>query len=393
MVDLLLLAGVIGAIALGIGYAKFQSAAKRIADANKSAEHAVGAAEEMQARLDKALGEYQVAIAESTCRNVSLQKILSVLGIPEADPGPTIQKWIDTADRAKRLEKDVAEANEATRRAESKANDAEEARARAQSGLQQLGERFKQQQAQLDAMANVLATEAEKLADANKSLADARARMNAAEAAKAAANTEVEKLRAAIARDGDVKKELLGLPGAVGRVVFVVDRSASMERGGRWEDAKATIEAWIKHLPVKSCALVLFDSGVQIVPAILDTGRSAPQNSLELPLNDAATQMAMLQELSMIEPRGATQTGEGLRRAMQFKELDAIILFTDGAPDPDARSGGNPADAVLQLAKQWDGGSNKRCIHTVGVGDYFNPTMRNFLLGISEATGGAFHGR
>jgi hypothetical protein len=80
---------------------------------------------------------------------------------------------------------------------------------------------------------------------------------------------------------------------------------------------------------------------------------------------------------------------------MQFRDLSAIVLFTDGAPDPagGARSTGDPREQVFALVDAWKAAHPNARIHTVGIGDYFNSSMRDFLLGVASRSGGAFIGR
>ena len=79
---------------------------------------------------------------------------------------------------------------------------------------------------------------------------------------------------------------------------------------------------------------------------------------------------------------------------MEFADVDAIVLFTDGAPDATGeRAGVDSQKEILALAKSWKSSHPSARIHTVGIGDYFNPKMRDFLLGLANETGGAFIGR
>ena len=217
----------------------------------------------------------------------------------------------------------------------------------------------------------------EKLDVTNKVIAD-----------QAGKNNQLEK------QEDQVKRELLGLPGSVSNVIFVVDRSSSMNKGGRWKDAKATIQNWIKNLPVKRAALVIFGGGVKLVPGELDDQTKWTPDMRELPIVDPHLREVMKKELAELEPLGDTPTYLALRRAMDFKEIDAIFLFTDGAPDAFGDlHGGDPCDQVLQLVKEWKGSHPRACIHVVAIGDYFNKKMSDFLLGIAGNTGGAFIGR
>jgi hypothetical protein len=181
---------------------------------------------------------------------------------------------------------------------------------------------------------------------------------------------------------------LLGLDGELDRVVFVLDRSGSMDvndrRTGRnrWQDAISTIDAWLRYLAVDEAALVVFSAGVDVFPP---DGRW-----VSISKEGAGPLLEGLKDLS---PMGPTNTLEALRRAYRYSRVKVIILFTDGAPDYGMDGGGGTADDILQfVASQKSAGLDVR-IHTVGIGDYFKPQMRDFLLRLSGDTGGTFIGR
>ncbi len=206
---------------------------------------------------------------------------------------------------------------------------------------------------------------------------------------------EIKKLNDVVAGAAGINKEILGIPGEMGNVVFVVDRSQSMKDGDRWEDARRTVTSWIKHLPVKKSALVLFDSDVKVVPAALDNGRTTEFNTQELLELNEENRAQMSSELEAMSPQGATQTLKGLRRAMQFKDLDAIILFTDGAPDSSGvvADASDPREAIYNLVDQWKKSHPEGRVHTVGIGDYFNRRMGEFLVKVAQHGDGTFIGR
>lgn len=190
---------------------------------------------------------------------------------------------------------------------------------------------------------------------------------------------------------GGIGQELLGFPGALNRVVFVIDRSQSMTTGNRWEEAKQTIKAYIKHLPVSHTALVVFGSDVKTIPSSLHRTQNQLWNTQPLPAMTPEIRQVLTQELDSINPQGETRTRRALHRAMEFENLDAIILFTDGAPD--SIDGGDSRQSVMELVRNWSKEHPEAHIHTVGIGDYFNESMRDFLLGIARATKGGFVGK
>jgi Mg-chelatase subunit ChlD len=207
-----------------------------------------------------------------------------------------------------------------------------------------------------------------------------------AQAAKALKSAEASK------ESGDIRQELLGIPGELRNTVFVIDRSSSMLREGRWEDTKKTIQTWVKYLPVQRAALVLFGDGIRVIPTALGAEGPLKPDGRELPMVTNELREVMQQELENMGPSGGTPTYAALRRAMDFKDLDAIILFTDGDPDATA-AGVNPFEEVVQLVRDWHASHPAGRVHVVGIGDYFKSTSRNFLRGVAAAGSGAFIGR
>jgi hypothetical protein len=204
----------------------------------------------------------------------------------------------------------------------------------------------------------------------------------------------IESLVSRANSEGQVKQDLLGLPGKVGNVVFVIDRSQSMAKDDRWESAQATVASWIEHLPVDRAAAVLFGSDVDVVPENSATAPGWAPDSRELPIADAALRRTLLDSLKSIAPSGLTRTHDGLRRAMDFRDIDAIILFTDGAPDSVEVTGfGDARQSVIDLVGQWRAGHPGGRVHVVGVCDYFKPGLGDFLLRVARAGDGAFIGR
>lgn len=195
--------------------------------------------------------------------------------------------------------------------------------------------------------------------------------------------------------DANIRQELLGISGSLDTAVFVVDRSDSMKRSGRWDDAVRTVSSWIEHLPIRRVAVVTFGSDVRTIPESDQVSAALNPESREVPLATPAHRAAILDALRSTSPSGATRTYDGLRRAMDFKDVDAMIVFTDGAPDS-AESGsraGDPSAQVFMLVQHWVAQSQKRHVHVVGVGDYFKGPMKDFLLGVAKAGNGTFIGR
>ena len=190
---------------------------------------------------------------------------------------------------------------------------------------------------------------------------------------------------------GRLRKDLLGITGQIGNVVFVVDRSQSMENGGRWDEAKRLIEIWISLLPVDRAALVLFGSDIRVIPSSIRLADALQPDSRDIPPIDEAGRSQMKQELENLKPEGGTPTYRALQRAMEFRDIDAIILFTDG--NPDGFNGDGTAEQVHQLIAEWRTSHPQGQVHAVGIGEYFNVSMGNFLRGVARHGGGVFIGR
>ncbi|MFO0963738.1 MAG: VWA domain-containing protein [Phycisphaerales bacterium] len=197
-----------------------------------------------------------------------------------------------------------------------------------------------------------------------------------------------ERINAAGKGEAGLRRQLLGLEGELHRVVFVLDRSSSMDvkdsRTGRnrWRDTVDTIDAWLRYLAVDSAALVVFSSGVDVFP---------PDGRWIDVAHDGAG--ALLEGLNGLTPRGGTNTLGALKRAYQYPGVETIILFTDGAPDVDSSGDGGSAEDIFRFVANQQASGRRVTIHTVGVGDYFSARMSEFLLRLSGDTGGTFIGR
>jgi Mg-chelatase subunit ChlD len=229
-------------------------------------------------------------------------------------------------------------------------------------------------QADLDAAKARITRLESDLATINRELEAERARLAQSRKAELALQAEVKQLRARL--DGQrVPQQILGLEGSLGRVVFVLDRSSSMGKEKLWEKSIATIMTWLQYFPVREVALVTFGSDIDEYPG---AGQFLPQK-------DGLDTLA--QTLKSLQPIGETRTMEALQRAYALQGVDAIVLFTDGMPTSSS------AKDVREFVRERHAAGNKLRIHTVGVGDYFNREMGDFLQGLAKDTGGTFIGR
>lgn len=180
--------------------------------------------------------------------------------------------------------------------------------------------------------------------------------------------------------EGAVRAELLGLKPPLNRVVFVVDRSSSMnkakEAATRWGDCIQTIKTWINSLPVKNAALVVFGDDIKVYPPDEKSMLKLPEEAIEL-----------TNALDNLQPKGGTKTQDALWKVFSiYNDIDAIILFTDGAPD-------EGIDSVLTFVDEMARQKPNTRIYTVGIGDYLDGQMGRFLREVSKRTGGTFIGR
>lgn len=193
--------------------------------------------------------------------------------------------------------------------------------------------------------------------------------------------------RARATAEQQLRQEILEIKGQLRHVVFVVDASGSMADSGRWQQAHALINNWLRYLPVENASLIVFNDKFQIFPA---------PNKL-LPMTDRANRRSLVQNLAKFEPQGGTSTLKALEAAYRFQEVDTIILFTDGKPDDGITPTARLVDEILSFVTER---KNRRiAINTVGLGDYFSSdtgrqsdTFR-LLVGLAELTGGSFRGR
>lgn len=192
-----------------------------------------------------------------------------------------------------------------------------------------------------------------------------------------------------------IAEELLGLEGPFGRTVFVVDTSDTMKETGRWGATRSAVRAIIEHLDVEHAALITFGSDVNVIPASLYDVPNQEPNRRPLVAMDSESRRLMLEELDRIVPSGLTRTEAALARAMEFKDLDAIILFTDGMPETVERTVESPSERARILVRRYKERypNAKVKVHTVGVGNYFEGHLGAFLRGLAEDGGGQFIGR
>lgn len=178
-----------------------------------------------------------------------------------------------------------------------------------------------------------------------------------------------------------VRKEIVGLKGPLKRVVMLFDISGSMSNQrsgqGRWELARNIVATWLDHLPFDEVALILFNDDIRIFP---EDGTLINVRGTE----GKAARMKILDRINRVEPSGDTDTFAALERAYRYPNVDTIIFFTDGKPYvkgfPDIK------EKIYQLCRD----HRHIPVNAVGLGNYFEGHIANFLLRVAHETGGTF---
>lgn len=187
-----------------------------------------------------------------------------------------------------------------------------------------------------------------------------------------------------------INRELVGINGKLKKVAIIFDASGSMKKetsggeGDRWTEAQQIAKTWLQHLDVDECVLIVFSSDVRTFPedgSFADVRGQAGES----------VRSGLLERLTEVEPEGWTNTLGALRKAYAYKELDSIILFSDGAPtNPNS---GRFDQAVAQAIYTLCGQHKDIPVNTVGLGNYFDKDLATFLRTVARLTGGTFRGR
>jgi len=194
----------------------------------------------------------------------------------------------------------------------------------------------------------------------------------------------------ALARDTQVNRELVGLEGKLKQVVVLFDASGSMNaqspdgKGNRWAEAKRIVATWLRRLDVDECVLIVFSDNVRSFPQDGSFARLRGEHG-------ESQRVRLLQMLDTIEPKGWTNTLGALRKAYEYPQVDTMILFSDGAPTNAnlGRFDAAVAEEIYQLCRS----HSNIPINTIGLGNYFERDLWNFLRTVAGVTGGTFQGR
>jgi predicted nucleic acid-binding Zn-ribbon protein len=200
-------------------------------------------------------------------------------------------------------------------------------------------------------------------------------------------------------RANEVGRYFVGLSKEDKKVLFVVDHSGSMaapvlrsasSKGiqDRWQDVTMAIRAWLTKIPsIDSAALILFSSRVRAFPSDYSLVKMDR-------LDGSATERGaeLTNELEKVEPVGGTNLVEAMELALsQYRDVDAIVLFTDGRPTGERESDNSSASALCRkildnLERAQSTGAVPR-IYVVALGDYFDDEFGKFLVTPTTRTG------
>ena len=97
----------------------------------------------------------------------------------------------------------------------------------------------------------------------------------------------------------------------------------------------------------------------------------------------------LLQQLATVSPGGWTDTHAAFEKAYEY-DVDTILLLSDGAPSKVAS--GVYQDELAQQIYQLCRAHAGIPVNTIGLGNYFDKDMSNFLRTVASLTGGAFRG-
>ncbi len=185
-------------------------------------------------------------------------------------------------------------------------------------------------------------------------------------------------------RERTINRELVGLRGELRRVAILFDSSGSMSQSGRWDEVQRIAATWLDYLEVDECVLIVFASQAHAYPSDGSLSRvSGPDGD--------ASRKQLLEHLRAVKPEGWTNTLAAMQLAYSYKDLDTIILFSDGAPTI-ANSGQfneQAAQQIYALCRQ----NPTIPVNAIGLGNYFDQELSTFLRTVASLSGGTFVGR
>lgn len=211
----------------------------------------------------------------------------------------------------------------------------------------------------------------------------------------------VKALGSAIENLKDTQASLAGIKGELKNVVFVLDLSGSMtgslnsknelvERPQlvkRFKEVKAKIAQLVERLDFEQFAIVGFGGTSDAQPRIVFLDQAWVRGT---PENRANAQVT----IERWEAAGGTPTLAALQRAFQFKDVDTVILYSDGEPTIPIANGNFTKEQTEKLKAEvlaWlkkENSKSKVAVNTVPIGSYNSDTLERFMRRIADENGG-----
>lgn len=404
----------------------------RAVTAEKKAAEAADAVQERDRLADEARDwskRYRTALAERDASTRQLEKaraeVAAVQGLLDqrdreyaalvAERDTLNERYValkaESDDRAKRASDEIAKLNDrlaalqkerAVLQADLKAS-TEKARLLAEQVIERdkrvtdLNKLVEKQLAQPKDRDKTIAEQNETIAEKNKTIIDLEGRLRRAQGIA----HQLLNLRSRTTTDGRP---------VLNRVAILIDTSSSMAFelpgvGSRWNLTKELVTTWVTHLGSKQAFIIQFDNVAKL--------HAAKDGSDTYDLTNEATREELVEAIRglKIEKDRATATHDALLRAFEEHAkapLDAIILFTDGAPTvPGKDPKEDPEEAVFRLCRQQ---KLPVPVNVIGVGVYVNTAEKatgtsakeqaadgakflRFMIRLAEQTGGSFQAR
>jgi len=153
----------------------------------------------------------------------------------------------------------------------------------------------------------------------------------------------------------------------------------------RWVGTRDTIEVWISNLDIKKLALITYNDEATVrTKGYLDVETKQVGDS-----NDNLKNI--IDYLKKTTPQSYSNTYDALEKAYKL-EPKTIILFTDGAPNRDEKSGidtGEMDRIIDNLIKE----HRDVPVNIIGLGNYFDKDIGKYFRKVTSLTGGTFIGR
>ena len=184
------------------------------------------------------------------------------------------------------------------------------------------------------------------------------------------------------------------------RVVFVIDVSGSMRYSDRLERVKVQLRKLIDELPEEARFQLIAYSGVTVggrlppgapregqLPEKIDGKRWIASSSRALRRARERNKERATKWLAQLKPWGSTFTSEALLHAFEVKDVDQVVLLSDGRPEEYHRVTGKMLSeaAVLRRVASMNRFRQLR-VDTIGLGGRGDA----FLKAVAKLTGGTF---